>query len=111
VLAPLGGVLFVLGLATDGVLQIVLGILFVLLGVLHLVGTAVVVGPHEVQVKNPLQITMKRVPISSMADLRLDGKVLRRVSDDKKVQNLGWGSARASDVEELRARIAAAQSG
>jgi hypothetical protein len=70
-----------------------------------------VVKPNEVQVKSPLQFTIKRVPISSMADLRMDGKVLRRASDNKKILNMGWGSVRAADVETLQRTIAAAHGG
>lgn len=102
-----GVLLILVGVALGDTLQVVVGGIFVVLGVLNAVGTAAVVAPHEVQVKNPLQITMKRVPITSPADLRLDGKVLRRASDEKKIVNLGWGAARSSDIETLRQAIAA----
>lgn len=89
--------------ALDGASSLLfLGFLLTVLAVLQLVGVAVVVTPEEVQVRNPLQMTVRRVRIDGLRDLRIEGSRLLRASDGKKITGLGRFSARAEDVEQLK---------
>lgn len=81
------------------------GLILIVLGVLQLVNPALRIEPDEVQVRNPLGMTLKRFPVTSPADLRLEDKVLTHVPQGKKIASLGFGF-QASDVEALRAQLA-----
>ena len=106
----LAGILFAvlaaanLGLgALDGASSLlVLGSLLALLAVLQLFGVAVVITAEEVQVRNPLQMTVRRVRIEGLSDLRIEGSRLLRASDGRKITGLGRLSARAEDVDLLK---------
>ncbi len=109
----LGAVLLVVGLGNlllsllaggDG-FGTVSGAVLTVIGLLFLLGKAVVIRPAEVIVKSVAQTTIKIVPIDSPADLTLDDNVLRLRADGKKIVNLGWGGARRSDVEALRVAL------
>lgn len=106
-----GGMLALLGMTAGPSYQIGTGTLFVVLGVLMITGTCVVVAPDLVQVKNPLRMTLKRVPVHGLHDLRLDNKKLHRASDGKKIVSLGLASVRNDDVDVLRQAITAASYG
>lgn len=86
-------------------LQIFTGVVLSILGVLMLVNPIVRIEPNEVQVRNPLGMTLKRLPLSSPADLQIDGKVLRHRPSGKKVSSLGFGIDKA-DVARLRTQLA-----
>ena len=96
------------GVVAGSLPQLVAGPLTLLLGVLQLVGVAIVVEPHEVQVRNPLQMTVRRVPIVGLADLRRDGPKLLRAGDGARITGVGAFSARSADVEVLREAISRA---
>lgn len=81
------------------------GLILMVLGGLQLVNPALRIERDEVQVRNPLGMTLKRFPVSSPADLRLDDKVLTHVPQGKKIASLGFGFEKA-DVEALRAQLA-----
>lgn len=101
----LGLLLLVFGALNDRVPNMVLGALLTLLGGLQLTGTAVIVGEQEVQLKNPLRMTVRRAPIEGLADLSIDRSRLVRSSDGKRITSVGAMSARSEDVEKLRRAI------
>lgn len=101
----LGGLNVAIGALRPSSALLVLGALLALLGVLQLVGTAVVVAPDEVQVRNPLQMTVRRVAIRGLTDLRVEDSRLHHAVDGRKITGLGSFSARPSDVERLRRAI------
>lgn len=101
----LGLLLLVFGAFNDRVPNMVLGVLLILLGGLQLTGTAVIVGEQEVELKNPLRMTVRRTPIEGLADLSVDRSRLVRASDGRRITSVGAMSARAEDVEKLRRAI------
>lgn len=101
----LGLLLLVFGALNDRVPNMVLGALLTLLGGLQLTGTAVIVGEQEVELKNPLRMTVRRAPIEGLADLSIDRSRLVRASDGKRITSVGAMSARSEDVEKLRRAI------
>lgn len=86
-----------------------IGTPLLILGLLYLTRDALVVTPADVQVKNPLGMTMKRRAIASLGDLRFDGKKLIHVPSGDTV--LRTGSVNRPDVDALRAAVEAAQPG
>jgi hypothetical protein len=96
-----------------GVLMLVLGInivvcvVFTVLGIACIAGKALVLTPTELQLKSPIGVTTKRFPVSGPSDLRMDGKTLYHVPQDKKVISLGFGVDKG-DVERLRAVVGGA---
>lgn len=84
------------------------GALLAALGVMYLVGTNVVVRATELEIRSPSQLTRRLLPIAGLADLRLEGDKVFRVSDGRKLANLGWFSCRRDDIEALRAAVTAA---
>lgn len=96
-----------------GVLMLVLGINIVVcvvstvLGIACIAGKALVLTPTELQLKSPIGVTTKRFPVSGPSDLRMDGKTLYHVPQDKKVISLGFGVDKG-DVERLRAVVGGA---
>lgn len=99
-----GALLLVGALIGPQVIGIFAGVVLVLLGVLQLVNPMLKITPDEVQVRNPLGMTIKRFPVSSPADLTFDGKALRHVPNNKKIATLGFGIDK-NDVAALRAQL------
>ena len=87
---------------------LLLGVLFVGVGVLWLRGKAFVVQPHEVQAKNAFGSTMKSYPIDGLNDLVFDKTTLRQRSSGSRIASMGWVTDRG-DREALAAAIAAAR--
>lgn len=104
-LIVVGALLGLTSLLTQNWLSTGAGVILLVLGVLQLVNPTIRIEPGEVQVRNPLGMTLKRFPVSSPADLRLDDKVLTHVPRGKKIASLGFGFEK-SDVEALRAQLA-----
>lgn len=96
-----GVLLLLVGIATAGVVNIVAGVVLTVLGIAYIAGKALVLTPTELQLKSPIGVTTKRFPVSGPADLRMDGKTLYHVPQDKKVIKLGFGVDKG-DVEQLR---------
>ncbi|MCB0881799.1 MAG: hypothetical protein KDC33_06225 [Thermoleophilia bacterium] len=94
---------------SEATTNVLIGTPLAILGVLYLVRDAVVVTPREVQVKNPLGMTMKRVPIGSLAELRFDGKKLVHVPSGGTV--LRTGSLGGEGLAALRAAVEDARPG
>lgn len=98
-----GVLMLVLGTGTGELLNIVVGVVLAVLGVAYVVGKALVLTPDEVQLKNPIGVTTKRVAIARPTDLRLEDKTLYG-PDEERILRLGFG-VDAGDVERLRAAI------
>lgn len=106
-LVAVGALLFLSSLLTERTLGLVGAVLLVVAGVAGLINPAVRVEPDQVRVCNPLGMTLRRYPVTSPADLRLDGKRLLHVPTGRKVLTLGFGYD-AGDVEALRAQVGGA---
>jgi len=96
-------------MATSKTMQLGLAALFGVLGLLYMFGNVLVVTATEVQIKNPLGMTLKRYPIGSIADLELREKN-KLYLGEKKIASLGFVAA-GTDVHRLRQAIAKAKSG
>ena len=105
-LLVIGGLLLLVSLLQGEVITIFAGAVLTLLGALQLKNPVLKVQDGEAQLCNPLGMTIKRFPVSSPADLRLDGKKLHHVPTGKKIATLGFNCDQ-SDVESLRAQIPA----
>jgi hypothetical protein len=88
--------------------QVVLAGVFGLVGLLYLIGDLLVVTATEVQIKNPLGMTLKSHPIGSLADLEVREKKL--YVGEKKIASLGF-AATGGDVQRLVRAIEGARAG
>lgn len=100
----LGVLIALVSLLTSAWVTVATGVILVLLGTLTLINPMVRIEPHEVQLRNPLGMTLKRFPISSPGDLLLDGKALRHLPTGKRIASLSFG-VHGPDVDALRASI------
>lgn len=99
-----GALLAVISILTAEFLSGGVGVLLLALGILMTVNPMLRIEPHEVQVRNPLGMTLKRFRVTSPADLRIERNALRYVPDGKKISGLGFGVDN-SDVARLRAQL------
>ena len=99
-----GVLLLVVSLLGPQWIGVVAGAILTLLGVLQLVNPMLKLGPDEVQVCNPLGMTVRRFPVSSPADLAIDGRSLRHVPSGKRIASLGFGVDK-SDAAALASRL------
>lgn len=99
-----GALLLLVSLLTQQWISVVAGAVLTALGVLMTINPMVRIEAHEVQMRNPLGMTLKRYPLSSPADLSLEGKLLRHVPTGKRVAYLGFG-VHAPDAAALRAQV------
>lgn len=100
----IGALLLLLSLLTEQWISVFAGAVLTALGVLMTINPMLRVEPHEVQMRNPLGMTLKRYPVTSPADLAIEGKLLRHLPTGKRVAMLGFGAHRP-DVEVLRAQL------
>ena len=100
-------VMGVLMLVLGSAVGVAAGVVFMVLGIAYIAGKVLVLTPTELQLKNPIGVTTKRFPVSGPSDLRMDGKTLYHVPQDKKVISLGFGVDKG-DVERLRAVVGGA---
>lgn len=103
-LVVIGALGLILGLVTMQILQIALGVVLTLLGILMLVNPSVSITASEVQVRSPVGMVLKRFPITSLADLSAEGNVLTTRVDGRKIISLGF-MADSADVDALRQKI------
>lgn len=108
----LGTLLLVVGVADLAIgalagrtILLLAGILLTLIGIGFLTRPALEITATEVRQKNPLGMTLRRTPIASPADLRIDGKRLVHVPTGRKIAPLGM-YLDAGDVARLRALVA-----
>lgn len=99
-----GALLLVVSLGTGQAVSAVAGGILLLLGILQMINPQLVITADEVQVRNPVGMTLRRFPISGPQDLRFEDKKLMHVPTGKKVMTLGF-AADAGDVEKLRAQV------
>lgn len=103
-LLVVGLLLAATSLLTSQAIGVVSGAIVALLGVLMLVNPMMKVEATEVQVRNPLGMTLRRFPISSPADLRFEGNALWHVPQNKKIGSFSFG-VNKEDQKALRAQI------
>lgn len=102
----IGVLLFLLSIATTQWISVVAGAVLALLGGLMLVNPMMRIESHEAQMRNPVGMTLKRHPLTSPADLAVEGNALRHRPTGKRIATLGFGAHRP-DVETLRAQLSA----
>lgn len=96
-----GLAILIMGISSGQMLEIVLGGLLVVLGVLLLVQPMVVFTDSQIQVRNLFGMTLKRFDVSSPADVKVEGSKLVYVPTGKKIIGLGFGADK-SDAEKVR---------
>ncbi|GAA1153343.1 hypothetical protein [Ornithinicoccus hortensis] len=108
---PLAITLLVVGLLLLGVslmteqwISVVAGGILALVGALNLANPTIKIEPHEVQLRNPLGMTLKRFPVTGPADLRFEGNRLVHVPQGKRITSLGFGFDKG-DVSALRSQV------
>lgn len=99
-----GLLLLAVAILTEQWLSAAAGGMLALVGGLNVVNPTIKIEPHEVQMRNPLGMTMRRYPVSGPADLRFDGNKLMHVPQNKRISNFAFGFDRG-DVEALRAQL------
>lgn len=104
VFVVMGPLLLLLSLLTQQWISVFAGAVLTVLGVLMTINPMIRIAPHEVQMRNPLGMTLKRYPVTSPADLAIEGKALRHLPTGKRVATLGFGTHRP-DVDALRAQV------
>lgn len=104
VMVVVGALLLVASLFGPQWIGVFAGAVLTLLGILALVNPIVTIESTEVQLRSPLGFTTKRFPITSPADLRVDGKSLVFVPSGKKITSLGFGIDSA-DADRVRALV------
>lgn len=100
----IGALLLLASLLTQQWLSVIAGGVLTALGVLMTINPMVRVEAHEVQMRNPVGMTLKRYPITSPADLALEGRNLRHLPTGKRIVYLGFG-VHGADADALRARL------
>lgn len=99
-----GVLLLLVGLLTGNVLNILVGLLLGAFGVLVLRNPIAVVTETEMQIRNPLGMTVRRFPVSGPADLRIEGNKVIHVPTGKRALSLGFGT-RPEDAEKVRSFV------
>jgi hypothetical protein len=103
------GINLVTYMMTHRWMQLALVVMFTLIGVLYLVGQALVIEGNEVQMKNPMGMTLKRYPLRSLSDLEFEGKTLYvKTPQGGKLRVMSGMMVHGPDVERLRTAIAQA---
>ena len=100
----IGALLLLVSLLSQQWISVVAGAVLTVLGVLMTINPMIRIEPHEVQMRNPVGMTLKRYPLSSPADLAMEGAKLRHLPTGKRIAMLSFGAHRP-DVEALRAQI------
>lgn len=103
-LVVIGALLLIVSLIGQQWVSVLGGAVLVLLGVLMFINPIIKVESHEVQLRNPIGMTLKRFPVTSPADLALEGKALRHVPTGKRITSLGFG-VHGPDADVLRAQL------
>jgi hypothetical protein len=88
----------------------VVAVLLLAVGILQMFSTMFVVsfgegGGGEVQMKNPLGMTVWRHPFGSVHDLTVDGNKLHVLRTDGKRKSVGGFAADAGDIAKLAAAL------
>lgn len=99
-----GALLLLVSLLSLQWISVVAGAVLTVLGVLMTINPMIRVEPHEVQMRNPVGMTLRRYPITTPADLAIEGKLLRHRPTGKRIAMLGFGAHRP-DVDSLRSQV------
>lgn len=102
-LLVVGVLLLLTSLAAQRLVGILAGAVLALAGVM-MINPMLNIERGEVQVRNPLGMTLRRFAVSSPADLRMAGNNLQHVPTGKKIAGLGFGADK-SDVQRLRYQL------
>lgn len=102
----IGALLIVASLLTQQWLSVAAGGVLTALGVLMTINPMIRIEAHEVQMRNPIGMTLRRYPLTSPADLAIEGKLLRHLPTGKRLAYLGFG-VHGPDVATLRAQVPA----
>ena len=102
--AVVGVLLLLVGLLSGTVLNIFVGLLLGAFGVLTIRNPIAVITETEVQMRNPLGMTVRRFPISGPADLRIEGNKVIHAPTGKRAMSLGFGT-RPADAEKVRSFV------
>lgn len=105
-LVVIGLVLLATGLATSTWTSVFPGVVMPLLGVLMLVNPWLRFEPHEVQVRNPLGMVLKRYPVNAPGQVQIQGNALYYAPTGKKIASLGFGID-AEDANRVRMLLGA----
>lgn len=110
-----GGLLIVLGIALlvlasmlpDSTMQMVLGIMNTLIGVLILTNPVVLIDEQEIQIRNLLGITMRRVPHGGIQNLEIQGKhvYVKQNGETTKVKSINKTWTHPGDWKVMAAAI------
>lgn len=103
-LMVIGALLLIVSLLSQQWISVLAGAVLVVLGVLTFINPVIRVESHEVQLRNPIGMTLKRYPVTSPADLALEGKTLRHLPTGKRITSLGFG-VHGPDADALRAQL------
>ncbi|MFD1717837.1 hypothetical protein [Georgenia deserti] len=103
-LLVVGVLLLLTSLAAQRLVGILAGAVLALAGVMMMINPMLNIERGEVQVRNPLGMTLRRFAVSSPADLRMAGNNLQHVPTGKKIAGLGFGADK-SDVQRLRYQL------
>ena len=95
---------------TGAGMQAALGAIFTLLGLMQLLGPALVIeladsGSGEVLVKNPFGMTLRRHAFASLRDIQVDGSKLHVTRTDGDRKKLGGFGVDGSDMRRLAATL------
>ncbi len=102
--AVVGVLLLLVGLLSGNVLNILVGLLLGAFGVLTIRNPIAVITETEVQMRNPLGMTVRRFPISGPEDLRIEGNKVIHAPTGKRAMSLGFGT-RPADAEKVRSFV------
>lgn len=100
-----GVLIFVVSLLSQQWITVATGVIVAPLGIAMLVNPMLRIEPYEVQLRNPLGMTLKRFAVTSPADLSLKGGTLRYARGGKKIVRLGFGVDK-TDLAQLRSQLA-----
>lgn len=103
-LLVIGALLLIVSLVGQQWVSVLGGAVLTLLGVMMFINPIIKVESHEVQLRNPIGMTLKRFPVTSPADLALDGNTLSHVPTGKRIASLGFG-VDGADADALRAQL------
>lgn len=103
-LLVIGALLLIVSLVGQQWVSVLGGAVLTLLGVMMFINPIIKVESHEVQLRNPIGMTLKRFPVTSPADLALDGNTLSHVPTGKRIASLGFG-VDGADAAALRAQL------
>src|SRR5699024_12560794 len=99
-----GALLLVVSLGTGQAVSAVAGGILLLLGILQMINPQLVITADEVQMRNPISMTLRRFPISSTQELRFEDKKLIHVPTGETFRTVGFAVG-GGDGAKWRAQV------